>query len=355
MLKKSELKNILNMFRDIHCIKCNNKMTKEQLKQIYDSYLDDMALNVLKNKKSKKNIIKGSSLLYSMDKMGYSGGSIFSKLSDWVSGIKKKIFFPADEMPVGAKRVIDKYGITEIDRFEIMRAPIVSGVRTFLNVISLGSLSRKLKELDYDNIFHLSMVVIFKNGDKITIEKNERINIEEGVKYQNEEGLQLKHLSLEEVGIPKLTLNELLSNTLNYMGKYKFYSYSAKNNNCQDFILAILKSNNINIPEVEEFIKQDTQEIFKSLPSFFEKFSQGITDSFGRVKQFFGFGRILNSDDLCLYLKEIGYSISYDKTNKNYKFRFKGQSKGTSGKMANNKVNKNIACLQLIQKERLTM
>jgi hypothetical protein len=42
----------------------------------------------------------------------------------------------------------------------------------------------------------------------------------------------------------------------------KFLTYSAKSNNCQDFILNMLYANNIDTPASDEFVKQATQTLF---------------------------------------------------------------------------------------------
>jgi hypothetical protein len=62
----------------------------------------------------------------------------------------------------------------------------------------------------------------------------------------------------------------------------KFFTYSAKDNNCQDFLVNILKANNIGNTDDFNFIKQDTKQLFKDLP-FLRKFSNSITDFAGRL------------------------------------------------------------------------
>jgi hypothetical protein len=345
MIKKSELKTLLRMFKNVHK-KDVEKMNKKELNKLYNDFLPNMCKCVLRSKGTKGNILRGGALLSSMEKTK-KGGSFFSKIRNWFNRIKEKIFFPEEKLPVKAKQIFDKYSKSVIDRFEVRRTPIESGVRTFLNAVSLGSLDRKLKELGYDNIFHLSLVVIFKNGNAITVEKNERIEITEGYKYGETEGLQLIHLPM----VPEdriLTFEELLENTRKRIGDFDFFTYSAENRNCQKFIKDILDSNGLSNRYSNEFILQDAKEIFKSLPSFMGKFSQFVTDTFGRVKQFLGFGLV---NEFYPYLKDIGYSVSYDKANNNYKFRYKGKSKGTSQKMENTPQNKNLACLQLMDKE----
>ncbi len=60
---------------------------------------------------------------------------------------------------------------------------------------------------------------------------------------------------------PGLSLNLLLERTRNEMGG-KILPYSAANNNCQDFILALIKPNNLATPPNILFVKQATQSLF---------------------------------------------------------------------------------------------
>ena len=79
---------------------------------------------------------------------------------------------------------------------------------------------------------------------------------------------------------PNLTVNILLGNTENLMGRQKFLSYSAYDNNCRHFILNVLQANGIN--EGMDFIKQNMEGIFQNNESL-RKFANTITDNAGRA------------------------------------------------------------------------
>jgi hypothetical protein len=72
-----------------------------------------------------------------------------------------------------------------------------------------------------------------------------------------------------------LTINTLMNNTRKRMGS-SFFNYSAKSNNCQDFIINILNANNIGDESNFEFVKQDTDYLFENLP-YLRKFSNMVT------------------------------------------------------------------------------
>ena len=80
------------------------------------------------------------------------------------------------------------------------------------------------------------------------------------------------------VAIPNgLTLNMMLERTHLLMGG-KFLAYSAYNNNCSDFVLAMLRANNLATPSNTLFTEQATQSLFT--PEL-RKVSNTITDIAG--------------------------------------------------------------------------
>ena len=106
---------------------------------------------------------------------------------------------------------------------------------------------------NFDELFHLYCELVLENGKTILVEKNERINIMKT--SRNEKNTEQQEISNIP---PNITLNTLLGNTKNKMGDEKFFTYNAVSNNCQDFLLAFLQSNNLGNNENYTFVKQDT-------------------------------------------------------------------------------------------------
>ena len=148
----------------------------------------------------------------------------------------------------------------------VVRTPIQEYVGTIMNVISIGKYKEVMADSPYDCMFHLSLCI---NGRYI-LEKNESIALSD-----NKGGGSLDdyRTNLEgwsetaDVKIPandRITLRQLLLNTREYMGCDKFSDYCAMTNNCQDFILALLYSNRLSTPRLEQFVKQDV--LYSLLP-----------------------------------------------------------------------------------------
>ena len=161
----------------------------------------------------------------------------------------------------------------------VVRTPIQEYVGTIMNVISIGKYKEVMADSPYDCMFHLSLCI---NGRYI-LEKNESIALSDkkgtgSLDYRtNLEGRS----ETVDVNIPandRITLRQLLLNTREYMGCDKFSDYCAKTNNCQDFILALLYSNHLSTPQLEQFVKQDAEQIFNRLPTHTPIVARKLTD-----------------------------------------------------------------------------
>lgn len=173
--------------------------------------------------------------------------------------------------------IIKSHGDTKIVGIVLKRTPVTKAITKALSVASGGKFGRRMNK-HFDELFHLFMELTLSNGKRITLEKNERITLTVNApKRPNTEEMRVS-------GSPKgLTLARIMEATKQYMGTRKFYLYSAKNNNCQDFLLAVCLANRIGAGPEYDFIKQDTKQLFKNLP-FLRKLSNTVTSLGARVK-----------------------------------------------------------------------
>jgi hypothetical protein len=160
-----------------------------------------------------------------------------------------------------------RHGDENITQFTISRTvlnPLLTGA---IGIIS-PSFRRKTQDT---KLYHLH-VLIRTTKTSLSLEKNARITIGNYQKRNGSEDMS--------VSIPSgLTLNKMLDRTRSLMGG-RFLSYSARDNNCQDFILAILQSNNLSTSANMLFVKQATQTL---LTPQLRKISNTITDIAGGV------------------------------------------------------------------------
>jgi hypothetical protein len=164
-------------------------------------------------------------------------------------------------------RFLDEHGNEPITQFIISRNVINPLITSTLNI-----LSPNFKKKNNNNpVYHLK-ILIKTDRTSLSVEKNSRITFS---RYQMNKGAENMN-----VNIPNgLSLNVLLDRTKQLMGG-KFLTYSARDNNCQSLILAILQSNNLSTPQNVLFTKQSTQELFT--PEL-RKITNSVTDIASKV------------------------------------------------------------------------
>lgn len=173
------------------------------------------------------------------------------------------------ELSASVRDILAKYGDKPITKAIIVRTPVSAAVKEALNVVSLGEFKKKLAAQPYDDIFHLFMLFTLSDGTTVSLEKNSIITMRVNPDRKGD---------IREANPPEgLTLNEVMEATRKKMGK-KFIPYAANSNNCQNFILNVLRANNMDTPELDTFVKQDTNELFDGDGGFLRKFSQQITN-----------------------------------------------------------------------------
>jgi len=192
-----------------------------------------------------------------------------------------RLIYGNSDYSTKARKMIEKFGDQPIQKITLVRNPVPDYLIEILNVASFGDFKKKLKETEYDKLFHLAIVFDTPKG-RVLLEKNEVINITETI--PNEDGREDRDIPINK----NLTFKEALDNTERRLGKDLYYKYSAYDNNCQNFILNLLKANELGTPDDYEWVKQDTEELFKSNP-FLRKLADGITDLASR---FTGKGKV---------------------------------------------------------------
>jgi len=170
------------------------------------------------------------------------------------------------------RNILNQVGNEKIKSISIFRYPINYIIKNILEISSI-------QKINYDKLFHLGL--IFNNN--ILLEKNSLINMEINYKLPNNTEFVNVNFNFNE----SITINEFINNGLQYLGNNKFFSYSAYNNNCQDFALSLLIANKINDNSLNAFIKQDVAYIFANNPSL-RKLSNNITDVNNRIKYITG-------------------------------------------------------------------
>jgi len=178
--------------------------------------------------------------------------------------------------PPNVKRILDQYGNERITFLELRKYPIDPNLNKFLNVI----VAMHGKAVPYEKLFHLSMFARTDAGTNLLIEKNYVFNME--VNPQEFPNTQRMEVPIHN----HMPVIEMLERTKEEMGG-NFFSYSSKDNNCQDWTLAFMNANGLNTAEFQNFIKQDVEQSMNGLVDL-RKFLNTMTDTarwFDIIKQ----------------------------------------------------------------------
>ena len=236
----------------------------EALDNIQEDDADDDEI-ILNIKIFNENYKAAISLLDRLELDSTEGGA----LKDYGTAIIKG----RNDYPPKMRDIIEKYGKVPILKMTACRTPVPSVLTSALNAVSLGAFSQKWATQPYDKLFHLDLRIELATRPKTTIllEKNEVLNAIVNPKPVGKD-TECTFISKNKM----ITINQLLEGAKQIQGD-KFFKYSAYNNNCQDFIMALLKGSGLGTQENYDFIKQDTTELFKGLPGT-RKFANTITD-----------------------------------------------------------------------------
>jgi hypothetical protein len=190
---------------------------------------------------------------------------MYSKLKN----LGNKIINGRNDFSPKVQNILKSVGDIPIQSAILIRYPLPSLLTTALNIINF-------KSQPFDKLFHLAIVLLLSTGTKVILEKNEQINMDITTNHRIHKGIE----ELAVNNISNKTINTILSNTKSAMGENKFYSYSAYDNNCQYFILNLLKSNNLETPDNSQWVKQNTEYIFQNNVHL-RKLANTITDVAG--------------------------------------------------------------------------
>ena len=184
-----------------------------------------------------------------------------------------KVVYGSNDLPPNVRRVLDEVGDATITGADIGRTLVQAAITGIIKMVS---------STPYEKLFHLFIVLHTTKGD-VLFEKNERINMTCQRMPSGAESAHVPNIP------PGLTVKQLVDNTAQYMGN-NFIPYAAGHNNCQDFQMGILKANRMDTPELTQFVKQNTTEIFKN--PMFRKFAHTVTDIAGAANTLFQGGEL---------------------------------------------------------------
>lgn len=174
-----------------------------------------------------------------------------------------------NQFPKNARLFIEKYGDSMIDAnsLVIRKNPIQSGVEKVLDFISQGKYSEIKDRYAYDTMYHLRLDFSIAGRNYMT-EKTANIQFRNAITNEDDEVLKISNPSIKFIDFVMNTIKRMKSN---------YFTYDAFTNNCQNYILNVLQSNNLITSDAKNFIYQPVDDMIKELPSYVKKFASLAT------------------------------------------------------------------------------
>ena len=194
---------------------------------------------------------------------------------------------PKQEYTKSSQKALKDYGDKKITGIRVIRSPIVSALNKVLDVLTFNNWSNKLEKYQFEQLYHLGLQIEFDNKghtSSLICEKNATINISTNIGNYKKDA-QTMDVPLKGKSI---TINELLNNALQKVGKETYFLYSAHSNNCQNFCVFVLESSGLLDETIKKFIWQDLSALFKEMPKFLPVVMDKVTDL--GAKATFAFG-----------------------------------------------------------------
>ena len=169
------------------------------------------------------------------------------------------------------RKFLEQHGMEDIISIQLGRKPIFKVIDSLLNIISLGTYQKAKDKYNYDELFHLYILVTLPSG-KYKVEKNEVVTITKTDEQAN--GPIINNPKID--GKP-INLNLLFALYYKKEGAH-MWTYNAKTNNCQIFINNLLKYSNLLKDNMHNFIMQDAKGVLEQTPYFTQKIADAVTD-----------------------------------------------------------------------------
>lgn len=175
--------------------------------------------------------------------------------------------------PPQVQKYIKSIGDELITDLKVGRYPLSKNISTILRLVTFGGFDRAKKELGYDNMFHVFLII----NNKYVLERNHVTTMKEYSPHENEEQIVVNVAQNQNI-------QDFMDNTASRYGP-QLQRYSASNNNCQDFVIQALASNGLLNESISAFVKQDIEKLFKKLPWYSKFLSDLATDFAHKIEK----------------------------------------------------------------------
>ena len=161
------------------------------------------------------------------------------------------------------KAFLQQYENATINSIQLRKRPVESFYEKMLSLGSFGKWDEVKKNANFDEIYHISMILGFMHESVqhyVLVERGEVITIHRH--FTNGPEYMYQNVTLPN-DPSTLTIKSFFEKGHTFAGD-SFYSYHVFENNCQHFINALLEGNQLQTPQTETFVNQHT-DIFETM------------------------------------------------------------------------------------------
>lgn len=188
------------------------------------------------------------------------GNGVFNRVKQFFKGKDNKL-------PIHFRKTLEAYKDQHIGRLLICRVPLNKTFTILGNLVSNGEYEKKIDSLNYDDMFHLYLLVGLDDGTHLKLEKNQTPELKKSSHVVNND----TECVPVDLGHKDILLQDFIDRTINKMGIDNYTHYNYKNLNCQNFVLMHLVANGLIRPSYKNFIMQDVDEVASSIPGWADK------------------------------------------------------------------------------------
>ena len=197
-----------------------------------------------------------------------------------------KVLPTRQNFPPKVRKIIKDNENKVIKSIVVGRNPVQSLVTKALNFLSLGKLEEEIKNMNYDDLYHLFMLVGLDDGSTFLVEKNSVVNMKK---------VDPNYSAKQKMDAPvtkTITFGEMINNAVEKVGP-SIYLYDAQTNNCQVFISNLLKCSGLMNSELNSFINQDIVQVLSTSPGYTKIIANLATEASAKLDRLInGAGRL---------------------------------------------------------------
>jgi len=208
---------------------------------------------------------------------GWRKEGVFLEGEGFFGDLVEKFFPTRQNFPPKVRDIIKEYAAQTITGIVVGRRPIPNYVSKALDFISQGRLGGQQKKLNYDDLYHLFLLVSLGNGVTLLVEKNAVVNMERVSNHYPSQASMNAGLFDRQI-----FFGDFINKAVQKVGP-SIYLYDAVSNNCQVFVLELLNSSGLLTPNLHSFILQDIKTVLNESPAYTSALAKFFTETHAKL------------------------------------------------------------------------